>query len=315
MVNKKTKPAIIPWIAMFALLIVCSQSDESAIQDVSAKDLNPKHAFQGKIIFQSNLDGDNEIYSLTKQKLTKLTNNSWDDEYPVWSPDGSKIAFTANPQGNFDIFIMNPDGTDITAVTSSPSNEADPSWFPDGRSIAYTKEIKKLMRTEGVLYRVDIDSKREKKVIPRYSKINTIPDVSLTDPFITFTGKRMMGWDVAVYDMENNKVLFLDDGGKSCRARFSPNGKKLAYVSSKADGKGDIWLMNPDGSQKTRLTERDETYDYFPSWSSDGKHIVFNSSHKHDHNADWKLFIIEVKSRNTYLVFDSHGNDNFPDWH
>jgi Tol biopolymer transport system component len=244
-----------------------------------------------------------------------LTNNAWDDEYPVWSPDGKKIAFTANPQGNFDIFIMNPDGTEIIPVTSSSSNEADPSWYPDGKSIAYTKEIKKLMRTEGALYRVDVDSKKTKKIIPRYSKINTIPHVSFTDPLVVFTGKRMMGWDVAVYDMEKNKVSFLDEGGKSCRARFSPDGKKLAYVSSKADGKGDIWLMNPDGSKKTRLTARDETYDYFPSWSSDGKYIVFNSSHKHDHNADWKLFIIEIKTQKTMLVFDSPGNDNFPDWH
>lgn len=311
----KTKTIIVTLIVIFVFLNICSNSDESGNQSVVNKDLKPKHAFKGKIIFQSNFDGDNEIYLLTKQKLTKLTDNSWDDEYPVWSPDGNKIAFTANPQGNFDIFLMNPDGTDITPVTTSSSNEADPSWFPDGKSIAYTKEIKKLLRKEGALYRVNIDTKRTKKIIPRYSKINVIPHVSPTGALITFTGKQMFGWDVAMYDMRKNKVTFLDEGGKSCRARFSPDGKKLAYVSSKADGKGDIWLMNPDGSEKTRLTKRDETYDYFPSWSSDGKYIVFNSSHKHDHNADWKLFIIEVKSQSIILLFDSPGNDNFPDWH
>lgn len=311
----KIKIIIVTLIVIFVFLNICSNSDESGNQSVANKDLKPKHAFKGEIIFQSNFDGDNEIYLLTKQKLTKLTDNTWDDEYPVWSPDGNKIAFTANPQGNFNIFLMDPDGTDITPVTTSSSNEADPSWFPDGKSIAYTKEIKKLMRNEGALYRVDIDTKRTKKIIPKYSKINVIPHVSPTGPLITFTGKRMFGWEVAMYDMKKNKVTFLDEGGKSCRARFSPDGKKLAYVSSKADGKGDIWLMNPDGSKKTRLTKRDETYDYFPSWSSDGKYIVFNSSHKHDHNADWKLFIIEVKSQNITLLFDSPGNDNFPDWH
>lgn len=313
--NRKTKPTIIPLIIILTFLIVCSRRDDYENQNDTNKDLNPKYAFKGEMIFQSNFDGDNEIYLLTKQQLTKLTDNTWDDEYPVWSPDGKKIAFTANPKGNFDIFIMNPDGTDITPVTSSSSNEADPSWFPDSKSIAYTKEIKKLMRTDGALFRVNVETKKTKKIISRYSKTNVIPHVSPTGPLIAFTGKRMMGWDVAMYDMANNKVIFLEEGGKSCRARFSPDGKKLAYVSSKADGKGDIWLMNPDGSNKTRLTKRDDTYDYFPDWSSDGKHIVFNSSHKHDHNADWKLYIIEVKTHNIYLVFDSPGNDNFPDWH
>ena len=166
MTKMKTKTILIPLIIIFVSLNICSKSDESGNQNMADKDLNPKHAFKGEIIFQSNFDGDNEIYSLTKQKLTKLTDNTWDDEYPAWSPEGDKIAFMANPRGNFDIFIMNPDGTDITPVTTSSANEAEPSWFPDGKSIAYTKEIKKLMRIEGILCRVNIDSKKNKKNHP-----------------------------------------------------------------------------------------------------------------------------------------------------
>jgi TolB protein len=117
-----------------------------------------------------------------------------------------------------------------------------------------------------------------------------------------------------MYNLRSHEVKFLDEGGKSCRARFSRDGTKLAYVSSQADGKGDIWIMNPDGSNKTRLTERDETYDYFPAWSPDDRFIVFDSSRQHDHNGDWALYVIEVKSREARLLFDSPGNDIFPDW-
>jgi Tol biopolymer transport system component len=123
-----------------------------------------------------------------------------------------------------------------------------------------------------------------------------------------------MGWDAAMYDSRQNKVLFLDDGGKSCRARFSKDGKKLAYVSSKSDGKGDIWTMNVDGTGKKRLTERDDTYDYFPSWSPDGNFVVFNSSTQHDHNGDWALYVVDIKTGEARLLFDSPGNDVFPDW-
>lgn len=309
----KNKLAFLTFV--FLLLTVCSGNEETGEQSVSNKALKPKIPFKGKIVIQSNMDGDNEIYLLTKDKMQKLTDNTWEDEYPVWSPDGKKIAFTANPRGNYDIFIMNPDGTDITPLTNSPSNEGEPSWFPDGKNIAYAREIKKLLRKEAALFRVNLDTKNTKRIIPGYSKINAIPHISPTAPLIVFTGKRTFGWDVAVYDMRKNEVEYLEEGGKSCRARFSPDGKKLAYVSSKADGKGDIWLMDPDGSEKTRLTERDETFDYFPSWSPDGKYIVFNSSTKHDHNADWKLYIIDVSSRTISMLFDTPGNDNFPDWH
>jgi Tol biopolymer transport system component len=274
----------------------------------------PEFPFSGSIIFHSNMDGDNEIYLMTNNSITKLTDNSWNDEYPVWSPDGTRIAFTANPEGNYDIFIMEADGSHITRLTTSKGQEKEPAWFPDGNNIAYSSETKKLIRKQLILWRVDIRTKKTERVITDYNRNHAIPHVSPKGSLLTFTGKRTMGWDAAMHDLKKNDVRFLDEGGKSCRARFSKDGKKLAFVSSKADGKGDIWIMNPDGTGKTRLTEMDETYDYFPSWSPDNKFVVFNSSKQHDHNGDWGLYVIDVETRKVRLLFDSPGNDVFPDW-
>ena len=138
--------------------------------------------------------------------------------------------------------------------------------------------------------------------------------MSPTANLLAFTGKKSIGWDVAVYNTHSQKVTFLNEGGNSCRPRFSKDGKQIAYVSSEADGKGDIWIMSSNGSNKVRLTERDNTYDYFPSWSPDGRYIVFDSSTQHSHEGDWQLWVVEVRTRKTWLLFDSTGNDIFPDW-
>lgn len=303
-------------IAILSLtLFFCSNSPEPPAAAGSPQDYKPLLDFKGKIIFQSNLDGDNEIYLLAAGKLLQLTHNSWEDEYPRWSPDGTRIAFTANPQGNYDIFYMQADGSGITRVTDLTTEEKEPSWFPDGIRIAFTQEEKKILRKGISLYQINIQTGRSKKALAGYSKAHGIADVSPLGTLITFTGKRGFGWDTAVYDLISNRVTFLNEGGKSCRARFSPDGSKLAYVSSQADGKGDIWQMDPAGKKKLRLTDRSATYDYFPSWSPQGDRIVFNSSRQHDHNGDWQLFILDINTGEARLLFDSPGNDVFPDWH
>lgn len=309
------RKAIIVMIFVMSGILVFCKGNEKNKTTISLEDLKPLSPFVGKIIFHSNFDGDNEIYLLTTDELVKLTNNEWDDEYPVWSPDGTKIAFTADPKGNFDIFIMEADGSNIKPVTSSPKDEIEPSWYPDGKKLNFTEEGKKLLRSHPKIFMLDLKTGNQRRLMPEYSKAHGISRVSSTGEIITFTGKPGLGgWDVAVFDLDSKEIKYLDEGGKSCRARFSPDGKKLAYVSSKADGKGDIWIMDSDGSSKKRVTYRDDTYDYFPVWSPDGRFIAFNSSQQHDLKGDWKLFIIELETSKILPLFDSLGNDIFPDW-
>lgn len=300
--------------AVLILMCSCAGDTEGLSEDSVREPGRPPAPFNGRIIFQSNMDGDNEIYLLTGEGLSQLTDNDWQDEYPVWSPDGKRIAYTANPRGNYDIFIMRADGSDPAAVTSGKQDEKEPAWFPDGTKIAYSRERKGLLRKNIRLMEIDIQTGRTQPVIPRFEGTHAIPDIAPEGPLVAFTGKRALGWDSAVFNRETRKIQYLDEGGKSCRARFSKDGKWLAFVSSKEDGKGDIWLMKPDGSRKKRLTKRDETYDYFPSWSPDGRFVVFCSSMQHDHDGDWALYIVDIKTDETVLLFDSPGNDVFPDW-
>jgi Tol biopolymer transport system component len=62
-------------------------------------------------------------------------------EYPAWSPDGRRIAFMSQVDGEgspYDIFVMNPDGTHVRRLTTSPGSDGWPAWSPDGRHIVFS---------------------------------------------------------------------------------------------------------------------------------------------------------------------------------
>ena len=56
---------------------------------------------------------------------------------PAWSPDGRKLAFVSDRDGNSEVYVMNADGSGQRSLTRNPAYDADPAWSPDGRKIAF----------------------------------------------------------------------------------------------------------------------------------------------------------------------------------
>jgi Tol biopolymer transport system component len=61
---------------------------------------------------------------------TRLTNTDKAEGGASWSPDGGKIAFASNRDGNFEIYAMNADGTNQTRLTNDPGVDQQPRWRP-----------------------------------------------------------------------------------------------------------------------------------------------------------------------------------------
>jgi TolB protein len=59
------------------------------------------------------------------------------DTWPVWSPDGKKIAFTSNRDGNYEIYLMNPDGSEQRNISQHPGQDNFATWSPDSRRLAW----------------------------------------------------------------------------------------------------------------------------------------------------------------------------------
>jgi TolB protein len=84
-----------------------------------------------------------DLMSGRVQQLTHFAEgDTWSEgatwsQAPHWSPDGQYIAFDKVENGNFDIFVMRADGSNLQRITHSDRVEARPVWSPDGRKIAF----------------------------------------------------------------------------------------------------------------------------------------------------------------------------------
>mgnify|MGYP000945213270 CR=1 FL=1 len=72
----------------------------------------------------------------------QLTDSPRFDENPVWSPDGSLIAFQTECDGNFEIYVMSTDGSNQHPLAAHRADELWPSWGPAALHISATNQLK-----------------------------------------------------------------------------------------------------------------------------------------------------------------------------
>ena len=185
----------------------------------------------------------------------------------------TKIAFTAEREGNFDIYVMNADGSRQKRLTNNPDWDEQPRWSPDGKKFAYMSIVNdEIDDRHWEVFVMNADGSDQKRLT--YSKKAASPSWSPDGEKIAFSGDRGDG-NSAIFIMDadgSQQTILTDRGG---RPSWSGNGQQIAFISW-TDESSDISIINSDGTGETNLTNS-PAMDGTPSFSPDGRKIAFLS--------------------------------------
>ena len=200
-----------------------------------------------------------EIWSMAADGTdqTRLTNNDDTDEYPSYSPDGSRIVFSSRRDGDYDIYSMNADGSDETPLTNNSEEEYAPVYSPDGSKIVFY--------TVSGLASMDSDGSGE---APLAGSVlgDHYPAFSPDGARIVFASGRDHGPQAEIYSMSSGgggvTRLTNDPSGPNTPPLdsdpdFSPDGEMIIFTSEREEldfNNLDVLTMNPNGSGIERLT-------------------------------------------------------------
>jgi len=149
----KTGASAIAWSpdsAKLALLVPDPDPDDPN-PDAEAKDKKPKPHVVTRLQFMRDGEGylndvkrHVHVFDVAAKRDLQITSDKFDDGAPVWSPDGSLVAFSANrtdnpdANDNSDVYVVEPRaGAQPRQLTTSPASDGSPVFSPDGKSIAY----------------------------------------------------------------------------------------------------------------------------------------------------------------------------------
>ena len=197
----------------------------------------------------------------------RLLETSYDEGGPAFSPDGTRIAFDTDRDGNFEIYVVGVDGTGLRRLTDDPGRDVAPAWSPDGATIVFMSDRS---RREFDIFRVNADGAAVAPVTGANS--NWFPQFAPVDP------PRLalhVGRDVHVLDLGSGALTRLTtEPNDGMYPSWSPDGSRIAFMSAR-NGPTEIFTMNADGSGQTRLVSMPTGSAIDPRWSPDGRRIVF----------------------------------------
>jgi dipeptidyl aminopeptidase/acylaminoacyl peptidase len=231
------------------------------------------------------------------------------DREPVWSPDGSMIAFVSNRGGNgSQIYILASDGGEAWALTEMTNGASDPLWSPEGDTLLFGSEVttQELLEEAGRADSLASTGERSAADTAMWGSMTAIrnwlaKNAEAEEPAVitrlNFQGERQLypveSWaHIYTIDLEEKKPRRLTDGPFDFfDPSFSADGWSIAFIANVTEGvhpdytvKTDLYIMGSNGEEPRKLAIPGRAISD-PTWSPDGSSIAFAARDTADRSA------------------------------
>ena len=209
------------------------------------------------------------------------------------APATAKIAFSSNRDGNWEIYLMNPDGSQQERLTQNNARDFSPVWSPDGEQILFVSN------RGGVsdLYVMDADGKHVRRVFGKLA-LRMEPTWSPDGERIAFHTEEPR-WSIqtaTIHGAAVKQVALAEWRGGN--PSWAANGNEIAFVGNVGGTRRILILKLRSGGIHTFLP-KEKSWMYAPAWSPDGDKLAFT----------WKL---ALDGRDSIYVANRDGSDLKP---
>lgn len=235
----------------------------------------------------------------------RLTHNDANDTAPVVSPDGRRIAFISDRDGNREVYVMSADGSDQQNLTRHPAEDWTPTWSPDGKRIAFAS----FRDGNWELYVMDADGANVRR-LTRHPAADYSPAWSPDGSRLAFVSDRDRNLEIYILEIEGGAVTrFTNDPATDQAPSWSPDGQELLWESYRS-GNMEIYAAALDGSNLRNLSQDAYADDHGATWSPWGRYIAWYTNR----DKGWDIYRLDTETGERVNLTQSPLLEQWPHW-
>lgn len=216
-----------------------------------------------------------------------------------------QIAFSRLSGDYWQIWTIGSNGSSARQLTTTPLDKRYPTWSRDGDKLFYRDN-------NNNAFFIDLATDRQKQILMPMGLIGSLASSPVDEQLLVvrFRSEIMDSSDLWLTDIESkHRKILTRQAGLQYDPSWSPDGKKIAYISGRGYQTHELYIMGSDGQNRLRLTDN-KALELLPAFSPDGQTLAYVS----DITGNYEIWLMNVNGSDDRQLTDSPGIDTRPCW-